>query len=82
MPAPDRALVVSLEKGATGGQLVMRDVRPTGVVGESFVISPATLERAGGFARLVRAGRSLIVAWTDVKPGQPSQVVLGSLELR
>lgn len=82
MPAPDRALVVSLDKGAAGGQLVMRDMRPTGAVGQPFVLSPATLERAGGFARIVRTGRSLIVAWTDVKQGQPSQIVVGSLELR
>lgn len=82
MPAPDRALVVSLEKGATSGQLMMREIRPNGPVGEPFVIAPATLERSGGFARLVRAGRSLIVARTDVKPGQPSQIVLGSLKLR
>jgi hypothetical protein len=82
MPAPDRALVVSLEKATTSGQLVMREVRSTGVVGEPFVISPATLERSGGFPRLVRTGRSLIVAWTDVKPGQPSQIMVGSLELR
>lgn len=82
MPAPDRALVVSLEKGATSGQLVMRELRPAGAVGEPFVIAPATLERAGGFARLVRTGRSLMVAWTAVKPGQPSQIMVGAIELR
>ena len=84
MPAPNRALVISLERAQTGARLVLRDVRREGRMGISdpIVIADATPDRSGGFARLALSGRKLLVAWTDVKAGAPSRIQLASLELR
>jgi len=82
MPAADRVIVSSVERAQTGGRLVLREVRRDGRVSEPLQVSEATPDRTGGFARLARSGRRLIVAWTDVKPGTSSRVLVSSLELR
>jgi len=82
MPSADRVLVTSLERGATTGQLVMRDVRKNGAVSEPLRISDATPDRSGGFSRMAHSGKRVVIAWTDVKPGTPSRVAIASLELR
>jgi hypothetical protein len=74
--------VSSVERAQTGGRLVLREVRRDGRVSEPLQVSEATPDRTGGFARLARSGRRLIVAWTDVKPGTSSRVLVSSLELR
>jgi len=82
MPAPDRVLVTSLERGTTGGRLLMREVRKSGAISDPLLITEATTDRPGGFARLARSGRRVVVAWTDVKPGVSPRVAVASLELR
>jgi hypothetical protein len=82
MAAPNRAIVLSLERGSSGGRLVLRDVRPSGSSGEPYEFTPTTLERAGGVPRLVRSGRTLFVAWTQVRQGQPTLVNVGSMDLK
>jgi hypothetical protein len=82
MPSADRVLVTSLERGTTGGRLVMREVRKNGTMSEPLLISDATPDRSGGFARLALSGRRVLVAWTDVRPGTPSRVSIASMELR
>jgi hypothetical protein len=82
MPAADRVIVSSVERAQVGGRLVLREVRQDGRVSEPIQVSEATPDRTGGFARLAQSGRKLIVAWTDVKPGSPSRILVASLELR
>jgi hypothetical protein len=80
MPAADRVVVSSVERTQTGGRLILREVRQDGRVSEPIQVSEATPDRTGGFARLAQSGRRLIVAWTDVKPGTPSRVLVSSLQ--
>ena len=74
MAAPDRLLVSSLERATSGAHLVLRDVRRDGRVSEPVEIATATPDRSGGFARLARTGSTLVVAWTEVRPGVSSAV--------
>ena len=82
MPSADRVLVTSLERGSTGARLLMREVRRNGALSEPLLISDATPDRSGGFARVARSGRRVVIAWTDVRPGTPTRISLASLELR
>ena len=82
MPAPDRALVSSLERTPTGARVVLRDVRRDGRMSEPVEITTATPDRTGGFLRLASAGSRLVAAWTDVRPNQPTRVRVATLEVR
>ena len=82
MPSADRVLVTSLERGSTGGRLLMREVRKNGALSEPLLISDATPDRSGGFARLAQSGRRVVIAWTDVRPNTPARIAIASLELR
>lgn len=78
MPGPDRVLVSALERTSQGAQLAIRDVRLDGRVSAPTVVTAATPDRSGGFARLALSGRRLVVAWTDVRPNASSRVSLAS----
>ena len=67
------ALVIWLE-GVDGGgaEVRARRVHPVGRIERSFVVAPSTSARSSGFPRLARAGREILVAWTDV--AEPSRV--------
>ncbi len=82
MPSADRVLVSSLERATAGARIVLRDVRRDGRVSDPVEISAATPDRSGGFARLARAGSTIVVAWTDVKPGSRSTVRTAIAEVR
>lgn len=82
MPSADRVLVSSLERAAIGARLVLRDVRRDGRTSAPVEISEASPDRTSGFARLARAGTTLIVAWTDVNPGAPTAVRTAIAEVR
>jgi hypothetical protein len=82
MPSADRVLVSSLERASAGAHLVLREVRRNGQTSASVEIAPATPDRSGGFARLVRSGSRLVVAWTDVRPGAPAVVRTAVAEVR
>lgn len=82
MTRADRVLVSSLERGDGGGQLVIREVQKSGVVGSPIVVTAMGTERASGFARMITDGRGrLFVAWTDTGNG-PSQVRIADVALR
>ena len=74
MPRPDRVLVSSLERADSGTQIVVRDVTRDGRANDPVVVDAATPDRSGGFARLALSGHRLLVAWTDVRPNEPSRV--------
>lgn len=82
MPSADRVLVSSLERESSGAHLVLRDVRRDGRISPPVEIAKATPDRSGGFARLARTGRTIVVAWTEVRPGAPTMVRTAVAELR
>lgn len=82
MPSADRVLVTSLERGETGARLLLRDVRKDGRTSAPIEIAKATPDRAGGFARIVRTGSRLIIAWTDMTAGPVSRIAVASLEVQ
>lgn len=82
MPSPDRVLVTSLERGDSGGRLLLREVRKDGRAAPPIEISRATPERSGGFARIVRAGSRVIVAWTDMTAGPTSKIAVAAVEVQ
>ena len=82
MPSADRVLVSSLERGAAGARVVLRDVRRDGRLSDPLEITAATSDRSGGFLRLTSAGSRLVAAWTDVRPNQPPRVKVAALEVR
>ena len=82
MPDGDRALVLALEKTEAGARLVLRDITRNGGMGEPAVVSAATPDRTGGFARIALSGRRVLVAWTDVRPGARSRVAVAASALR
>lgn len=82
MTRADRVLVSSLERGDGGGQLVIREVQKSGLVGDPIVVTAMGTARASGFARMITDGRGrLFVAWTDTENG-PSQVRISDVGLR
>jgi hypothetical protein len=82
MPSDDRVLVSSNERGAAGAQLVIREARRDGRTGDPIAIGPMTADRSSGFARMTLAGRKLVVAWTDVRPGTPPAIRMRAADLR
>lgn len=80
--AADRALVSSIERTAGGAQLVVRDVRRSGVVGAPVAIAPVSAERPSGFPRMVVANGQVIFAWTEITSGQPSQIRVARARIR
>jgi hypothetical protein len=82
MPAADRVLVSSIERGADGPHLMIREARRDGRTGDPVAIAPMTTERSSGFARMALSGRRLVVAWTDVRPGVPARIRVSAGSLR
>ncbi len=82
MPAADRVLVSSIERGDAGAQLTIREARRDGRTGDALAIAPMTAERSSGFARMALAGRRLVIAWTDVRPGAPPRIRVSAGTLR
>jgi len=82
MPAADRVLVSSIERGEAGPQLMIREARRDGRTGDPLAIAPMTAERSSGFARMALAGRRLVIAWTEVRPGAPPRIHVSSAPLR
>ena len=74
MAAADRAFVSFIERTETGGRLVVREVRPGGVVGDPVTVAAVSRDRASGFPQLAMAGGRLFVAWTDIQPNTPPRV--------
>jgi hypothetical protein len=82
MPSPDRAFVTSLERDADGARVVLRDVRRDGRVSAPVVIGRTTPDRPAGFPRIVSAGKRLVAAWTEPRPGGASRVLTAVMEAR
>jgi hypothetical protein len=82
MPAADRVLLSSIERGDDGVELVVRQIARDGRPGVPVVVGPSTSERSGGFARLALSGRRLVVAWTEIVRGAPPRVKVASATLR
>jgi hypothetical protein len=58
------AMVCWLEKLTGGGEVRVRRVWPDGRRGEAVTVSTTGTARSNGFPQMVRAGNSLIFAWT------------------
>lgn len=82
MPAADRVIVSSIERGDEGVELVLREVTRDGRAGVPVVAGPSSSDRSSGFARMALADRRLIVAWTDAPRGAPTRVKVASAALR
>ncbi len=73
------ALVAWLEGEAEGASILLRIVSPAGQAGPVVRAGPASAERSGGFPRMARSGKGVLIAWTE--PGPPSRLRLGWLAL-
>ena len=82
MPAADRVLVSSIERGNAGVELVVREVMRDGRTSAPVAVAPSTSDRSSGFARMALSGRRVIFAWTDVGRGAPPRVRIASAHLR
>jgi hypothetical protein len=82
MPAADRVLVSSIERGNAGVELVVREVMRDGRTSAPGAVAPSTSDRSSGFARMALSGRRAIVAWTDVDRGAPPRVRVASAALK
>lgn len=82
MPADDRVIVSSIERGQAGAELVVREAWRDGRTGERVVVSPSTADRSSGFARMAVGGGRIVIAWTDVRPGAPLRIKVASAPLR
>jgi hypothetical protein len=82
MPSPDRAFVTSLERDAEGARVVLREVRRDGRVSAPVQIGRTTPDRPAGFPRIVSAGKRLVAAWTEPRPGGASRVLTAVMEAR
>ena len=78
----DRALVSSLERNAGSVQIVAREVARDGRLSPSVPLGPATIERSGGFARMVISKRRVIAAWTETRAGAAPRLRVISAPLR
>jgi len=78
----ERALVSSLERSPAGVQIVAREVSRDGRLSPSVALGPATVDRAGGFARMVIAKQRAIVAWTETRQGTPPRLRVIAAPLR
>ncbi len=59
------ALVVWLEAGDGDAAIRARRVAPRGGPGPALTIAHTTAQHSGGFPRIVRQGRTVLVAWTE-----------------
>ena len=82
MPAAGRVIVSSIERGASGAELVIREARRDGRTSLPVVVGPMTSARPSGFARLAISGRRLVVAWLDVRTGADPQIRVRAAGLR
>lgn len=80
---PDRVLVSSIERGADGAHVVVREVRRNGRMSEAVRVAPVTSDRSTGFPRMAVNGREVVFAWTDAPgQGQPSRVRVATARLK
>lgn len=88
-PAGRVGIVLDSEGGAfvswierTGGEnaeVRVRHVSATGSLSDPIAVATSSAARASGFPRMVRAGQTLVFAWTA--PGSPSVVRVARAEL-
>ena len=70
---PDNsALVCWLAGNTEGGEIKVRRVQPTGVLGPPAVIARTDISRSSGFPRMALLGNEVHFAWTEF--GKPSRV--------
>lgn len=62
--ADGSAIVSWLEKLPEGGAVRIRRVKPDGKRDESITVAPSGTARSNGFPQMVRAGDTLVFAWT------------------
>jgi hypothetical protein len=82
MPAADRVIVSSIERGPNGVELVVRDVQRDRGAGTPVAIAPSSADRSSGFARLALSGRRLVLAWTESVRGMAPRVKVATAPLR
>jgi len=73
------ALVSWMEASGKEADVLVARVTPSGEVGASMTVARTSAARASGFPRMVRSGRRVILAWTDV--GARNQVKVAAATL-
>jgi len=73
------ALVVWMERAASGAEIRARRIWPDGSRDKSITVAESSSARASGFPRMARAGDSVIFAWTQT--GSPSRVRTAMMKL-
>jgi len=76
MIGPDRALVSSIERQASGAALVVHEIGADGAVGPRSLVANVSSERASGFPRVVISGNDAVIAWTEIAVNTPPRVRL------
>ena len=82
MPAPDRAIVSFIERTTEGPQLTLRETSRDGRTGVPLAVGAMTSARTSGFARLALVRKRLVVAWLDVRDGQPPAIRVRAAEIK
>lgn len=70
--AGGQAFVSWLERVGEGAELRLQRLGAAGAAGPALTVATTSLARQSGFPRLERAGRELVLAWTEV--GEPPRV--------
>lgn len=65
--ADGSAMVCWLEKLSGGGEVRVRRVKPDGKRDQSITVAPSGTARSNGFPQMVRAGNTLVFAWTGAR---------------
>lgn len=80
LDAAGRAIVTWLERtGGEDAEVRVRAVARTGAMSPAMTVASSSSKRASGFARIVRRGEDLVVAWTQPGDSARVQVAVGRL---
>ena len=82
MLSSGRVLITSLERVRGRSEILIREVRSDGRVTAPMTVAVSSPDRSSGFARLVVSKSTVIVAWTEVRPGAPTAVQTAMAEVR
>lgn len=80
LDAAGRAIVTWLERtGGENAEVRVRAVSRGGAMSPAMTVASSSSKRASGFARIVRRGEDLVVAWTQPGDSARVQVAVGRL---
>ncbi len=77
---PELALVSWLENREKGAEIRAVKVSPTGVQGEPLMLVKTSESRRSGFPILAKAGKQILLAWTQVDENGSTTVKVGKMD--